>query len=139
MAKINDTLEGFKEKFQHLLVHKKKLLALDNISQAVPFQHNDYLILIKRCLRDGFLGPEESSFLVYLVGKYFSDKNFLDWSHQTKWLKTEMRRLARENKKFNTVQMDIFNWSKMKEQHVRLTMPITTVTNTDVKRQVRVS
>jgi hypothetical protein len=118
MTYLFDRLEEFREKFDHLIVHKKKILALDNLSQAVPFQHNDYLILIKKCVKHGFLSPEETSFLVYLVGKYFGDKNFLDWSHRTPWLKTEMRRLSRQTQKIMQVQQDLFNWSKLRDEHL---------------------
>lgn len=116
MSYLFDKLENFREKFQHLHVHKKKLLALDNLSQAVPFQHNDYLILIKRCMRSGFLTQEENSFLTYLVGKYFSDKNFIDWTHRTPWLKQEIRRLSHANPKRTPMQQDLFNWNKLQEQ-----------------------
>lgn len=120
MTYLFDKLEEFREKFEHYYVSKKKILALDNLSQAVPFHHNEYLVLIKKCLKDGFLSKEETSFLVYLVGKYFKDKNFLDWAHQTKWLRAEMRRVAFDSKKVTPVQQDLFNWNKMREQAVAL-------------------
>ena len=118
MTYLFDKLEEFREKFEHYYISKKKILALDNLSQAVEFKHTHYLFLIKRCLRDGFLSKEETNFLVYLVGKYFVDKNFLDWSHQTRWLKREMRRVAIASKKISPVQQDLFNWNKMREQHL---------------------
>jgi hypothetical protein len=139
MVYLFDKLEEFKEKFQHLLVHEKKILALDNLSQSVPFNHMDYLVLIKKCLKNGFLSPEENSFLVYLVGKYFSDKNFLDWTHRTHWLKGEMRRLSRENKPAKTVmQQDLFNWSKLREQTLSAKMPAMPLASQSPQRQARV-
>lgn len=137
MSYLFDKLEDFREKFQHLYVHKKKVLALDNLSQAVPFQHNDYLILIKRCMRRGFLSAEENSFLVYLVGKYFGDKNFLDWTHRTKWLKSEMRRLATPIRKQTSIQQDLFKWGKLREQHLSLTKPVMPLTPKPMQRHAR--
>lgn len=87
-----DRLEEFKEKLDNFVVHKKKLYALNNYSEVVPFQHKDYLILIKRCMADGFLGEREADFLCYMLEKYKLD--FLEWSHRTPWLKKEMSRLA---------------------------------------------
>lgn len=138
MRYLFDKLEEFRDKFQHLYVHKKKVLALENLSQAVVFQHNDYLLLIKRCMRDGFLTVEENKFLVYLVGKYFSDRNFLDWTHRTPWLKQEMRRLSRANPKRTPVQQDLFNWNKLRDQHLRLTTPMIPVTTALAQRSARV-
>lgn len=138
MAYLFNKLDEFREKFQHLYVHKKKVLALENLSQAVAFQHNDYLILIKRCMRAGFLSAEENSFLVYLVGKYFGDKNFLDWTHRTPWLKREMRRLAAPTIKLTPVQQDLFNWNKLREQHVKLSTPMMPSTPKPMQRYARV-
>lgn len=138
MAYLFDKLEDFREKFQHLYVHKKKVLALENLSQAVVIQHNDYLILIKRCMREGFLSAEENSFLVYLVAKYFSDKNFLDWTHRTPWLKQEMRRLSRANPKRTPMQQDLFNWNKMQDQQRTLTTPLMPISAPVAQRQARV-
>lgn len=137
MHYLFDKLDDFREKFKHLYVHKKKVLALENLSQAVEFKHNDYLILIKRCMRQGFLTQEENSFLVYLVGKYFSDKNFIDWTHRTPWLKQEIRRLSRENPKRTPVQQDMFNWSKMQEQ-ARSATPVMPLTPKPAQRYARV-
>ena len=137
MAYLFDNLEEFTEKFQHLLVHEKKIVALDNLSQAVPFKHMDYLLLIKRCVKNGFLSEEENSFLVYLVGKYFSDKNFLDWTHRTKWLKGEMRRLSTENPQRTPMQQDLFNWNKLKEQQSKIAVPMTVPTPKPLQRYAR--
>jgi len=137
MPYLFDKIEDFREKFQHLYVHKKKLLALDNLSQTIPFQHNDYLVLIKRCMREGFLSPEENSFLVYLIGKYFSDKNFLDWTHRTKWLKGEMRRLSKANPTRSPIQQDLFNWNKLREQ-IKPATPVMPIPK-PVQRYARVS
>lgn len=87
-----ERIPELKEKLTSLVVHKKKLRALENYSEVNYFQHNDYLGLIKKCLNDGFLDDRESEFLTYMIQKY--DVNFLDWSHRTKWLKEEMDRLA---------------------------------------------
>jgi len=87
-----DRPEEFKEKLNNFTVHKKKLYALNNYSEVVPFQHKHYLMLIKKCMEDGFLKEKEAEFLCYMVDKYKLD--FLNWSHRTPWLKKEMFKLA---------------------------------------------
>jgi len=87
-----DKIGVLKEKFKDFFTHKKKFQALENYSTAVPFQHKDYLFLIKKCMADGFLGEKEAEFLCYMIEKY--QVNFLDWSHKTKWLKGEIERLS---------------------------------------------
>lgn len=98
-----------KDKFKHFFLHKKKLQALENYSQVVDFHHKDYLLLIKRCMMDGFLGEKEADFLCYMLEKY--EVNFLDWSHRTKWLKGEIERLSANYKvkqEQPVTQRDIF-------------------------------
>lgn len=87
-----DKITVLKEKFKDFFTHKKKFQALENYSSAVPFEHKDYLLLIKRCMADGFLGEKEADFLCYMLDKY--QVNHLDWSHKTKWLKGEIERLS---------------------------------------------
>lgn len=111
-----DKPEEFKEKLNRFTVHKKKLYALNNYSEVVPFQHKHYLLLIKKCMDDGFLQEKEAEFLCYMVEKYKID--FLDWSHRTPWLKNEMLRLAAKYDHSNdpVVQQSFFDFSKAKEQ-----------------------
>jgi hypothetical protein len=108
-----DKVSELKEKFRHFWHHRKKLQALENYSQVVPFQHKDYLILIKRCMSDGFLGEEEAKFLCYMTDKYFSEQNFLDWTHKTKWLKGEISRLADHYQEKEYKQMTFFDFDKL--------------------------
>lgn len=109
-----DNISVLKEKFKNFFLHKKKLQALENYSCAVPFQHKDYLLLIKRCMADGFLGEKEADFLCYMIEKY--EVNFLDWSHKTKWLKGEIERLAANYRKEQGVpqQMSMFDFSQLR-------------------------
>lgn len=111
-----DKVSELTEKFKHFFKHKKKLQALENYSEVVPFQHKDYLILIKRCMADGFLGDKEADFLCYMVDTYFSEKNFLDWTHRTKWLKGEINRLSACYQRPLAVQTEMFDWSKLDEK-----------------------
>jgi len=64
-------------------------------------------------MADGFLGEEEAKFLSYMVEKYFSEQNFLDWTHKTKWLKGEIQRLSDHYRKPKPFQQDMFDFSKL--------------------------
>ena len=116
-----DRPEEFKEKLDNFIVHKKKLYALNNYSEVVPFQHKDYLILIKRCMADGFLGEKEADFLCYMLEKYKVD--FLEWSHRTPWLKKEMLRLASKYETFKepVATQGIFDFAKI--AHTKASLP----------------
>lgn len=112
-----DQVSSLKEKFKIFLSHRKKMQALDNYSSCAPFQHRDFLILIKRCMRDGFLGEKEGEFLAYMVEKYAI--NFLDWSHKTPWLKSEMKRLSAhyprpQINERKIAQLPLFDYDKLK-------------------------
>jgi hypothetical protein len=111
-----DKISELKEKFKNFTVHKKKLNALDNYSQVVPFRHKDYLILIKKCMADGFLGEKEAEFLCYMLEKY--KLNFLDWSHKTFWLKDEMAKLSAHynNKKDELFEQSHFDFDNLKDK-----------------------
>lgn len=85
--------DELQRKFYNLVGHKKKVKALENYSEVGTFKHNDYLLLLRKCISEGFLGEVEADFLTYMIKKY--DVNFLDWSHKTKWLKEEIERLGR--------------------------------------------
>jgi hypothetical protein len=112
-----------KEKFRNFFTHKKKVTALDNYSTVVPIKHKDYLVLIKKCLSSGFLGHKEADFLSYLIDKYFGEENFIDWTHRTRWLKSEMLRLSNELNKTLPVQQNLFDMSKFQTSR----MPIVPV------------
>lgn len=105
-----DKVSDLKDKLKNFFTHKKKLKALNTYSEVVPFQHRDYLKLIKKCMADGFLGDKEAEFLCYLLEKY--ELNYLDWSHKTKWLKEEMNRLERQYNKPRPVQGTFFDLDK---------------------------
>ena len=98
-----DEIINLKEKFKNFFTQKKKLYALDNYSSVVPFQHKAYLVLIKKCMNDGFLGETEAGFLCYMLQKY--RVNFLDWSHKTPWLKAEMNRIATKYKEKTVLEV----------------------------------
>lgn len=102
-----DKVLELKDRFKSFFSHKKKLQALENYSNCAPFQHKDYLTLIKRCMADGFLGEKEADFLCYMLEKY--ELNFLDWSHRTKWLKSEMQKLASHYQKDKPEQMTMLD------------------------------
>lgn len=106
-----DKVSELSEKFKNFFQHKKKLQALDNYSEVVPFQHKGYLTLIKRCMGDGFLGEKEAEFLCYMLDKY--ELNYLDWSHKTKWLKGEMNRLAANYAQPVPVAQTFFDFSQL--------------------------
>lgn len=108
-----DKIFELKEKFKNFFTHKKKMQALDNYSSVVPFQHKDYLLLIKKCMNDGFLGEKEADFLTYMLEKY--EVNFLDWSHKTRWLKGEMTRLAGKYQEPQAIQPFLFDFEKLQK------------------------
>lgn len=110
-----DRVSDLKEKFKNFFIHKKKLQALENYSSVVNFKHKDYLILIKKCMADGFLGEEEATFLSHMVDKYFDEQHFLDWTHKTKWLKSEINRLTSNYHK-PIEQASLFDWSQSRNQ-----------------------
>jgi len=113
---ILEKVDELKHKFYNFFVHRKKLRALQNYSEASnQFTHHNYLGLIKKCLADGFLTVKEADFLSYMLEKY--EINFLDWSHRTLWLKEEMRKMARNPKtgikaKGPQPHQFFFNWEK---------------------------
>lgn len=115
---IFDKIADLKSKFQHFMLHKKKITALENYSEVAPVKHKDYLILIKKCMDGGFLGEKEGDFLCHLSDKYFTNCNFLDWSHKTKWLKTQIERMRprmqprHEARQF--VQHDLFDFDRVR-------------------------
>lgn len=84
-----DKVGELKEKFKSFFQHRKKIAALENFSVTDRFSHRNYLMLVKTCMNEGFLGHQESDFLDYMLNRY--ELNYLDWSHKTKWLKSEMR------------------------------------------------
>lgn len=108
-----DKVSELREKFSCLFKHKKKLKALQNYSNVAPFQHKKYLHLIKTCMDDGFLQDKEADFLDHMLKKY--EVNFLDWSHKTRWLKNEMKRIANEQKR-EVDQYTFFDLNKKKEE-----------------------
>ena len=108
-----DKVSELREKFSTLFKHKKKLKALENYSNAAPFQHKKYLHLIKTCMDDGFLQDKEADFLDHMLKKY--EVNFLDWSHKTRWLKNEIKKMASERVE-ETHQYTFFDLNKKKEE-----------------------
>ena len=84
-----------KDKVRNADVNDKKIKALANYSQAAQFDHNDFLLLIKKCVGIGFLNHEEGQFLTYMLNKY--ELNFLEWCYKNKWLRRQIYNLANEN------------------------------------------
>ena len=111
-----DKVSELKEKLKDCLHHHKKVKALENYSEVVPFHHREFLFLIKHCMASGFLGEEESKFLGYMLQTYFSEQNFIDWTFKSKWLKSEMKKLSDEAESKKPVQQDLFDWSKLDEK-----------------------
>lgn len=104
-----DKISELKEKFKNFFQHKKKVTALDNFSVDMRFAHTSYVLLIKDCMKQGFLDQEESSFLDHMLGKY--EINYLDWAHKTKWLKNEMKFRGEEKQK-NRPAQQFFNFER---------------------------
>lgn len=100
-----------KDRFKRLFVQKKKLKALNNYAECGSFRHDNYLVLVKRCMDEGFLEQEEAGFLDHMLKKY--ELKFLDWSHKTKWLKGEMKRVAQETYRSKHKQTFLFDMSKL--------------------------
>lgn len=105
-----DKINDIKDKFKRVFLAKKKISALENFSSCSEFHHKDYLVLIKRCLKDGFITDEESHFLGYMVDKY--EINFLDWAHKTKWLKQEIQDRRKTRDAYIHQQITIFDYLK---------------------------
>lgn len=90
-----DKVQELKEKFNDLFKQKKKLKALEHYATTGSFKHAKYLPLVRQCMQGGFLEKPEADFLDHMLNKY--ELNYLEWSHKTKWLKGEIRKLADEN------------------------------------------
>jgi hypothetical protein len=112
MTTLFNKISDLKDKFYKFVGHTKKVRALENLSSVSHFNHKGYLALIKNCMNDGFLGEKESEFLGYMVSKYFSDKNFLDWSHKTPWLKEEMKKLTKKQENNTATALNLFDEDK---------------------------
>src|SRR5580692_4803922 len=130
-----DKAREFSCKFKNFFKHKKKLLALQNYSDAVPFHHKDYLILIKRCMADEFLGEQEANFLTHMVDKYFVQYSYLDWTHKTKWLKDEMGKLSKQYEAKRMKQLEMFDLSKVPGVSASR-MPLSLMTKSHVNQYV---
>ena len=118
-----DQIPNLKEKFKNFFNHKKKMHALDNYSSCTDFQHRDYVLLIKKCMADGFLGEREADFLCYMLEKYAL--NYLDWAHKTKWLKGEMSKMAANCQKQEPKQIEqlpLFELPRAKSASVHFEM-----------------
>lgn len=116
--KVND----LKDKFKRFFVSKKKLKALENYSECAPFEHKDYLNLIKRCMNNGFVGEPEADFLSYMIDKY--EVRFLDWAHKTKWLKNQMQHMKSKNFKPQMEHPTFFDLMKEKQQNLGMHIPL---------------
>ena len=121
-----------KEKFKSLFIQRKKIKALTNYAECGNFRHDNYLGLVKRCMDEGFLEQEEASFLDHMLKKY--ELKFLDWSHKTKWLKAEMKRVSNESFKSKPIQGMLFDMSKL-DQAIFGTVSIDTLIAAENQKQ----
>lgn len=112
-SSVFEKLSEFREKFAGLLQCRKKSKSLDNYSEVAFMDEEDLLFLnsIKRALKRGFLKQYQIDFLNGALEEY--QLNYLFWSHKTKWLKSEMREMAKNSRKQHN-QM-IFNYDKERE------------------------
>jgi len=101
-----------KDKFKTFFGQKKKIAALENYAIRIPAYHRPYLTLIRQCMNDGFLDQEEGEFLNHMTNKYFSEKNYLDYAHNTRWLRKEIGRLKKESMPMHQ-HPELFNWDKV--------------------------
>jgi hypothetical protein len=109
----------FKEKFQDFFGQKKKVRALSNLASSVVPKEAEIemrkdkamLDIIKKCLKESFLDEEEIRFLAYMMKKRFSQENYLDYTHRTKWLKDKL-----VDKKAPPEQLDMFDWNLLDEK-----------------------
>ena len=109
---IFDKVTEIKEKFKNFFNHKKKLAALKNFAQVAPFRHRNYLVLIEKCLDDGFLEDKDADYLGYLIGRY--EVNYLDWSMKTRWLRAQLGIPLNKVTRPRPQQMTIFDFDKKK-------------------------
>lgn len=86
-------IEQFKDKFMGFLKHKKKVVALENLSSCKRFANWGYIQLLKQCLNSGFLEEPEEKFLDHMIQKNFEELEYLSWTHKTKWLKAKMKEM----------------------------------------------
>lgn len=111
--KISELQSRFADFFQH----RKKVKSLENYSFSASFVHKNYLFLVKNCLNDGFLDEIESKFLDHMLKKY--ELNYLDWSHKTKWLKSQMRLCGRSERRGSRPVQTFFDFGTPEQMAAR--------------------
>lgn len=92
---IGVKFEEFKDKFNRYFLHKKKVRALENYASVHEFAGARFINMIKEILNTGFLDDKEEAFLEHQIEK--AEIDALTWSHKTRWLKQEMKRVAAES------------------------------------------
>ncbi len=110
-----DDFYKLEEKFCNFFRHCKKVKALDHFSSVSPFDHRDFLSLIKKCLKDAFLDNKEADFLEHLITKY--ELNWREWAHKTPWLKRQMSKMMSES--LQKSQM-MFDYSKVAKPAINI-------------------
>ena len=131
---IFDRIPELKEKFQAFFQHRKKIAALENYSSSVKFHHKSYLLLVKECLKDGFLGDEEAAFLDHMLGRY--EINYLDWAHKTKWLKEQIKEKGiAVSHRYRPYQI-LFDFDKPKDLPVNV--PVELIAIQSVQKEARI-
>lgn len=88
---LNTPIEDLKRKFLEDLQDKKKIQALQHLGEVRKFRQQSLLKVVADDYRCGFLDPEESQFLDYVLRKYSID--YLNWCHKTRGTKLEMAQM----------------------------------------------
>jgi hypothetical protein len=97
--------EQLKSLFKDFFQHKKKVAALENYAQMAGTDYKSELQLIKSCLKTRFLSKKGADFLEELIDEHHV--NYLDWSHRTKWVKSQ---IAEQQLKADPIQQIFFDF-----------------------------
>lgn len=100
--------------FSSFFQHKKKVRALENFAEAEVVTYTNELSLIKSCLENRFLSKKGSDFLEELLEE--NRVNYLDWSHRTRWLKSQIQARKRERAELPKIQQAFFDFARPQPQ-----------------------
>lgn len=97
-------IEEIKEKFSKFYQHRKQINALQNYNlvKSMSRQENKLFRCVKECIQIGFLDGADESYLSHLLEKM--EINYLDWSHKTKWVKSQISKKSEKIHKVIPVQ-----------------------------------
>jgi hypothetical protein len=130
---LQSKYEQFKAQFNIYFQHTKKVKALENYAEVAHYSGAKYIRILKELIKDGFLEPEEETFLNYQLKK--TEINYLFWSHKTKLLKKEMRRIAKSKVSLLAPKQLYFDIDKPRDTNPFLILPLT---NLIASKQVHV-